>query len=348
MRAKVDIEVVPELSSDSVGSALTEIAAAGQYSYSEISQLLGASLASVVKLVREDSPPNEQTLGKIYALLRAVRNGDRPKVEVANGAHTFASRGARRLVDNLPLFLTKTRQRLAPLQQDALISRLKPSEFWGSGAHDLASLLSEHQVCSATLGGPASGGISAGKNTYTYDAHTYHTKVPPQGIAEVLQQYLPEGGLVLDPFAGSGMTGVAAKAVGCDVVLNELSPAASFIADRFTHSIDPGLFAAGLELIREATEQVRADLYQTGCRECGKSTELQYTVWSYQVICPNCEGHLVLWDHCRKYGRTVRDHKILTEFPCPHCKTILKKSRLERTTAVPVLVGYKCCKKNTG
>ena len=24
--------------------------------------------------------------------------------------------------------------------------------------------------------------IVAGKNTYVYDAHTYHTKVPPEGI----------------------------------------------------------------------------------------------------------------------------------------------------------------------
>jgi len=345
MNASVEIKTVLGLSSSGVGAGLKEIAAVGQYSYSEISQLLGASLTSVVKLAREDSPPNKQTLEKIDALLRAVRNGERPQVETANVAHTFASHGARRSVHSLPLFCASNRPGLAAFQQRALLDRLKPSEFWGAGEQEMADLLREHRTRSATLDSPASGGISAGKNTYTYDAHTYHTKVPPQGIAEVLQQYLPEGGLVLDPFAGSGMTGVAAKVVGCDVVLNELSPAASFIADRFTHSIDPGLFAAGLELIRGATKQIRADLYETGCRECGKSTELQYTVWSYQVICPSCNEYLVLWDHCRKYGRTVRDHKILSEFPCPHCKNTLKKSRLERTTAVPVLVGYKCCAK---
>jgi len=30
---------------------------------------------------------------------------------------------------------------------------------------------------------PFAGEIRAGKNTYVYDAHTYHTKVPPEGIA---------------------------------------------------------------------------------------------------------------------------------------------------------------------
>jgi len=60
---------------------------------------------------------------------------------------------------------------------------------------------------------------------------------------------------------------------------------------------------------------------------------------------PQCTDEFVLWDHCRSYGRTVREHKILSEFPCPCCKVIVKKSRLARTTAIPVLVGYKCCCK---
>jgi 16S rRNA G966 N2-methylase RsmD/predicted RNA-binding Zn-ribbon protein involved in translation (DUF1610 family) len=187
--------------------------------------------------------------------------------------------------------------------------------------------------------------MSAGKNTYTYDAHTYHTKVPPQGIAELLAHYLPEGhGLVLDAFAGSGMTGVAAQVTGHDSILNELSPAACFIADRFTSAIAPTLFEAGINAILNATRDVRRRLYTTECRECGAETEILYTVWSYKVLCDHCGSEFVLWDHCRKYGARVREHKILTEFPCPQCKTVLEKSKLQRTSAVPVMLGYKCCK----
>ena len=187
--------------------------------------------------------------------------------------------------------------------------------------------------------------MSAGKNTYTYDAHTYHTKVPPQGIAELLTHYLPEGrGLILDAFAGSGMTGVAAQVTGHDSILNELSPAACFIADRFTNSIDPTLFEAGVNAILEATRDIRRRLYTTKCRECGSETEILYTVWSYKVLCDHCGSEFVLWDHCRKYGARVREHKILTEFPCPQCKKVLQKSKLQRTSVVPVMLGYKCCK----
>jgi DNA modification methylase len=190
---------------------------------------------------------------------------------------------------------------------------------------------------------PATHPISAGKNTYTYDAHTYHTKVPPQGIAELLRHYLPEGGLVLDPFSGSGMTGVAASALGLDCLLRDLSPAACFIADRFLSGLDPAVFEQAVERLLAETAQVRAELYTTSCRECGQDTELLYTVWSYVVICSACRGQFNLWDVCRRYGRTVREHRILSEFDCPSCSVTLKKSRLARTQAEPVLVGYICC-----
>ena len=53
--------------------------------------------------------------------------------------------------------------------------------------------------------------------------------------------------------------------------------------------------------------------------------------------------HFNLWDACRSYGRTVREHRILSEFPCPQCAEPLKKSALERSEAEAVEVGYKCC-----
>ena len=77
---------------------------------------------------------------------------------------------------------------------------------------------------------PFQGPIRAGKNTYVYDAHTYHTKVPPNGIAQLIEYYTDPCDVVLDPFCGSGMTGVAAAPLGRKVLLNDISQAAVFIA----------------------------------------------------------------------------------------------------------------------
>src|SRR2546421_1798681 len=85
---------------------------------------------------------------------------------------------------------------------------------------------------------PYSKSISAGKNTYVYDAHTYHTKVPPQGIEHLIEYYTNLGDVVLDPFCGSGMTGIAATNKGRKAILSDLSPAASFIAFNLNTPID--------------------------------------------------------------------------------------------------------------
>ena len=118
------------------------------------------------------------------------------------------------------------------------------------------------------------------KITYTYDAHTYHTKIPPQGIAKVISKYLPNGGLVLDPFAGSGMTGVAARHLGLEVILNELSPAASFIAHNFTRTVDSSEYGRAVAQVMRNLENLRISLYTTKCRECSSEVEAQYIVWS--------------------------------------------------------------------
>lgn len=225
----------------------------------------------------------------------------------------------------------------------SVLSRLRQGRVWGDGADALASLLADHTQSAFTIDNPPAGGVSAGKNTYTYDAHTYHTKVPPQGIAEILRAYLPSGGVVLDPFAGSGMTGVAARVVGVDAILNELSPAASFIADRFTRSCDSGVFARAVEAVCDSIAALRRTLYTTQCRECGRPTEVLFTIWSYRVCCTRCDHEFLLWNECRQYGRTVREHKILREFPCPACGRLIRKSRLRRTTVEPVRLGYRCC-----
>ena len=185
--------------------------------------------------------------------------------------------------------------------------------------------------------------IRAGKNTYVYDAHTYHTKVPPEGIAKLIEYYTAPGEVVLDPFCGSGMTGVAAGNLGRKALLSDLSPAATFIARHLNTPIDAGAYLKAVRGLLQDAAELEAKLYNTPCRNCGTLTAMLYTVWSYGVICSACEREFILWDVARDEKPSVRASKILSEFACPHCKTHLKKRGLKRTQRRPVQVGYKCC-----
>jgi DNA modification methylase len=60
---------------------------------------------------------------------------------------------------------------------------------------------------------PYASDVSEGKNNPIYNAHSYHTKVPHPAIMRYILHYTQPGDIVLDGFAGTGMTGVAANLV---------------------------------------------------------------------------------------------------------------------------------------
>lgn len=337
------------LMSSNIAEQIKELRSITRLQLTELAQVLGTSLVAIDRWERGDVEPSPKLAARITRMLIQSRQGVQPvKHRHALQEGLFASRGATRRAlkaTTLDLFSPVPSVSISDLPHPPLLSRMKHGRYFGRSKQDLASILRTRKTPAQTTLVPATGGASAGKNTYTYDAHTYHTKVPPQGIVEFLHHYLPKGGVVLDLFGGSGMTGVAARMTGCDVVLNELSPAACFISHNFTETLDPDLFVEAMRTIRSNLQPLRERLYTTDCRECGKRTEILYAVWSYFVTCPQCQHEFRLWDYCRSYGKTVREHKILAEFPCPACERHLKKSSLIRSNAEPVLLGYKCCSR---
>jgi DNA modification methylase/DNA-binding Xre family transcriptional regulator len=328
-----------------VPKLINEIRSLTNVSLQDLAQAIGASLLSMHKWESGTGKPSPVQLQNLEMILNSLKQGN----GIARGMSgtVFAARGVRQksyantLFDYLAPRVELTEKPISPI-----ISRISKGNFFlDDGEALMCRLLARYSEPAVTIVEPPRAGMSAGKNTYTYDAHTYHTKVPPQGIAELVRYYLPHGGLVLDPFAGSGMTGVACNAIGVDAILNELSPAACFISSRFTSYVSPDMFEAGVRAVLDEVERLRQELYTTLCRECHNPTEILYTIWSYNIICSNCTHEFQAWDHCREYGQSVREHKILKRFPCPQCNQIVNKSVAQRTTSQPVVAVYKCCQK---
>lgn len=223
------------------------------------------------------------------------------------------------------------------------VEQVQPQLYLSPNPHfgDLVSL----ETSVKKVEQPYSSNISAGKNTYVYDAHTYHTKVPPQGIQLLIEHYTEPGDVVLDPFCGSGMTGVAAAQAGRKALLSDLSPAAVFIAYNLNTPIEAGCYLRSVDALLISGADLEKQLYGTHCRYCNKLVPMLYMVWSYGFLCKECGKEFILWDVARDEQPRVRDSKIKTEFECPHCNRWLKKRELKRTQRYPVAVGYKCCQK---
>lgn len=69
---------------------------------------------------------------------------------------------------------------------------------------------------------PFTADVSEGKNDPIYNAHSYHTKVPPRAIVRYILSYTEPGDVVFDGFCGTGMTAVAAQLCGDRAVVQAL------------------------------------------------------------------------------------------------------------------------------
>ncbi len=194
--------------------------------------------------------------------------------------------------------------------------------------------------------------VSEGKTDPIYKAHSYHTKVPHLAIVPSILHYTDPGDVILDGFCGSGMTGVAAQWCGMApaeyrfrletewakqgldkpkwgarrVVLNDLAPAATFIAANYTLPFDIQAFAkAGKKLLAEV-EQELGWMYETLHADGKTKGRIQYTVWSEVFTCPECAGEVVFLEEALDKATK----RVLDEFPCTHCGTKLSKSRMDR------------------
>ena len=194
--------------------------------------------------------------------------------------------------------------------------------------------------------------VSEGKTHPVYRAHGYHTKVPHLAIVPSILHYTEPGDLVLDGFAGSGMTGVAAQWCGTApeswrkslealwsgegfgkprwgaryAILNDLSPAAGFIAANYTLPFDVVAFAdAGRALLDEVEEEL-GWMYETLHSDGKTRGRIDYTVWSEVFSCPECASEIVFLEEAldRASGR------VSDVFACPDCDSLLNKNNLER------------------
>lgn len=224
---------------------------------------------------------------------------------------------------------------------------------------------------------PYASDVSEGKNNPIYNAHSYHTKVPHPAIMRYILHYTQPGDIILDGFAGTGMTGVAAQMCGKPdselkskiesefknleykapvwgerhAVLGDLSPVASFIAYNYNTPVNAQKFEFEAKKILDEVEKECGWMYETKHTD-GSIGKINYVVWSDVFICPDCGGEIVFYDAAVDKDKG----EVKEEFACPNCgalhtkkdvsrykntyfdKTVKKTISKERK--VPVLVNY--------
>jgi 16S rRNA G966 N2-methylase RsmD len=171
-----------------------------------------------------------------------------------------------------------------------------------------------------------------------YNVHSYHTKVPPEAIEPYIKHYTNPGAVVLDPFAGSGMTGVAARRLGRRSILNDLSPAAAHIAWNVTHRLDPVALESAANRLMSRVDALIAEVYKGRCGRCDKSATIAFTIWSDRVACRDCARPLSIW----RTGTDRSSGVVAPRLSCEHCGEETVRRGAARVDRVPEWVATDC------
>ena len=208
---------------------------------------------------------------------------------------------------------------------------------------------------------PYASDVSEGKNNPIYNAHSYHTKVPHPAIMRYILHYTQPGDIVLDGFAGTGMTGVAAQMCNNpntifemtddakyelkskiekerltleyskpvwgkrNAILGDLSPVASFIAYNYNIPVNSQIFSKKANSIIDSVEKEFSWMYETKHTD-GTIGRINYVVWSDVFVCPDCGNEIVFYDCAIDY----KNQCMKEQFPCPNCGAIHTKKQLSK------------------
>lgn len=206
---------------------------------------------------------------------------------------------------------------------------------------------------------PYASDVSEGKFDPLYLYHSYLTKVPHKAIIKYLEHYTQPGDIVFDGFAGTGMTGAAARLSDSGerkAICVDLSPLATFISYCVNSQVTAPHFANEARKVISRIEKDYSWMFETKHTD-GSIGTINYVLWSDVYICPNCGNEIVFW----KSAVDVENGKIKDSFDCPKCHMTLKKNNVTKhketvfdnicsqtthtTKRVPVLINYSINKK---
>lgn len=144
---------------------------------------------------------------------------------------------------------------------------------------------------------PAS--VTVKRSDPVYMAHAYLTKVPVTAVIPFIEAMTAPGDIVADPFAGSGMTGVAALATGRRARLFDVAVLGRHIGINYVRLADSSELRRHADIVIEEAREAVGGLYSVECNRCGAAAEAAKTIWSTVVECEGCKSQICYFEALR-------------------------------------------------
>ena len=144
--------------------------------------------------------------------------------------------------------------------------------------------------------------ITAPRTDAIYNCHAYLTKVPVAAIEPFIEKFSKPGDVVVDFFAGSGMTGLAALKCGRKAKLSDISVLGRHIANGYLTQVTEKDLRDSASVVIEQARKALGNLYMTKRASDGATVEMTRTVWSFTYVCPSCAEEMVYFHNLSPKG----------------------------------------------
>ena len=172
--------------------------------------------------------------------------------------------------------------------------------------------------------------IAVSRTDPIYNCHAYLTKVPIGAIQPFIETFTNPGEVVVDFFAGSGMTGLAALTLNRRARLSDISVLGKHIAKGYLIDAPARDVRAVADQVMAAARRGVGTLYMTKRGSDGAKVEMIRTIWSFTYLCPSCGDEMVFYEALNA-GGGVPEH-------CPSCRGPFARRSWPRGEDVPVQV----------
>ena len=124
--------------------------------------------------------------------------------------------------------------------------------------------------------------VAAETHTPEYLLHKYWARKPHNVLSKLIKELVPYGGVVVDPFCGSGVVLHEAQKLGYTAYGFDINPTACLISRVLTSPPDPYKFSSTINSILEDISDKVNESYSE------KNQQIKYCVHSIIAKCPNC------------------------------------------------------------
>jgi putative DNA methylase len=188
--------------------------------------------------------------------------------------------------------------------------------------------------------------VKALTHTPPYKIHRYFARRPWNLFEELIRYYSEPGQVILDPFAGGGVTAYEGLKNNRKVVACDINPLSNYIVKNMYFTGDVTKLDNAVNLVIAFARQISKPTFEVKCPHCALATQAGWYELAHVVECTDCASEVLLVESAKVRNGVYR----CSNNACWNSKRGFAVARAKRNTPAYLSIHGRCenCKEKFG